>query len=82
METPSYSPYLHGKTKSSFLKFKYYYYFVFLAVNVFGFFWLVFFVSAFGQMVLASVFATWYWTFHKRNLPFFAVTEASLNVLR
>lgn len=51
-------------------------------LNVFGFFWLAFFASAFGEMVLASVFAQWYWTFNKRNLPFFAVTESILRVLR
>ncbi|XP_074034090.1 choline transporter-like 2 isoform X2 [Leptinotarsa decemlineata] len=52
------------------------------AYNVFGFFWLAFFVSALGQMVLASVFAQWYWTFEKRRLPFFAVTSAFLRTLR
>ncbi|XP_044757893.1 choline transporter-like 2 [Coccinella septempunctata] len=50
--------------------------------NIFGFFWGSFFVSAFSQMVLATVFATWYWTKPRRNLPFFAVTSASLTVLR
>ncbi|KAJ8921441.1 hypothetical protein NQ315_003059 [Exocentrus adspersus] len=52
------------------------------AINVFGFFWLVFFASAFAQMVLASVFAQWYWTFHKRSLPFFALTEAVCRTIR
>ncbi|KAJ8934587.1 hypothetical protein NQ314_013263 [Rhamnusium bicolor] len=52
------------------------------AINVFGFFWLVFFVSALGQMVLASVFAQWYWTFNKRALPFFAVTAALCRTIR
>ncbi|KAJ8977658.1 hypothetical protein NQ317_002460 [Molorchus minor] len=41
-----------------------------------------FFASAFGQMVLASVFAQWYWTFNKRTLPFFAVTAALGRSLR
>lgn len=48
----------------------------FHAVNVVGFFWLVFFISAFGEMVLAAVFATWYWSFHKSNVPFFTLTRA------
>ncbi|CAH0553591.1 unnamed protein product [Brassicogethes aeneus] len=52
------------------------------AYNVFGFFWLAFFVSALSQMILAGVFAQWYWTFKKRNLPFFAVTSSVLRTLR
>ncbi|KYB28984.1 CTL-like protein 2 [Tribolium castaneum] len=52
------------------------------AFNIFGFFWGTFFVSALGQMILASVFATWYWTFNKSNLPFFAVLEATGRTLR
>lgn len=43
------------------------------AYNVIGFLWAVFFISAFGEMVLASTFATWYWTFHKSDVPFFTV---------
>jgi choline transporter-like protein 2/4/5 len=31
--------------------------------------WFLFFISAFGQMVLAITFSTWYWTFIKRNVP-------------
>lgn len=52
------------------------------AYNIFGFFWLLFFVIALGQMVLAGVFAQWYWTFNKYKLPFFAVTSAFLRTLR
>ncbi|CAG2068295.1 unnamed protein product, partial [Timema podura] len=44
------------------------------AVNIFGFFWGLFFVSALGEMILAATFATWYWTFHKSNVPFFTLT--------
>lgn len=44
------------------------------AFNVFGFFWGVFFVSALGEMVLAATFATWYWTFHKKDVPYFTLT--------
>jgi len=50
--------------------------------NVFCFFWLAFFVSAFGQMVLAQVFAQWYWTVKKTTLPFFALTAAFYRTLR
>ncbi|XP_063909767.1 choline transporter-like 2 isoform X2 [Zophobas morio] len=52
------------------------------AFNVVGFLWGTFFSSALGQMILASVFATWYWTWNKSNLPFFAVIEASGQTLR
>jgi choline transporter-like protein 2/4/5 len=44
------------------------------AFNIFGLFWGLFFVSALGQMILAGTFATWYWTFHKSDVPFFTVT--------
>jgi choline transporter-like protein 2/4/5 len=52
------------------------------AFNLLAFLWGSFFVSALGQMILASVFATWYWTFRKSNLPFFAVLDATCRVLR
>lgn len=45
------------------------------AINVVGFFWGVFFISAFGEMVLAATFATWYWTFYKSDVPFFTLTR-------
>lgn len=51
-------------------------------INVFGFFWLAFFVSALGQMVLAQVFAQWYWTVKKSTLPFFAITAAFYRTIR
>ncbi|KAK9875144.1 hypothetical protein WA026_005935 [Henosepilachna vigintioctopunctata] len=50
--------------------------------NVFGFFWGTFFISAFGQMVMACIFATWYWTRPRSKLPFFAVTSSTLTVMR
>lgn len=46
----------------------------FQILNVVGFFWAVFFISALGEMVLAATFATWYWTFHKADVPFFTLT--------
>lgn len=47
-----------------------------MAYNVFGFFWLSFFISAFSDMVLAATFARWYWTFKKRDVPYFTLTRA------
>jgi len=39
-------------------------------INLFGIFWGIFFMEAFGQLVLAGAFAGWYWTFKKpENLP-------------
>ncbi|XP_055696099.1 choline transporter-like 2 isoform X2 [Lutzomyia longipalpis] len=54
----------------------------FHGVNVVGFFWLLFFVSAFNEMVLASAFSTWYWTFHKSDVPFFNVTISMGRTIR
>ena len=39
----------------------------FQVYNLFGLLWLVFFLEAFGEMVMAGVFASWYWTFDKAN---------------
>lgn len=42
----------------------------FHAYNLFAAFWTLFFLSAFGEMVLAGTFASWYWTYDKaNNLP-------------
>lgn len=35
--------------------------------NVFAVFWLIFFTEALGEMVMAGVFAGWYWTLDKEN---------------
>ncbi|XP_067618052.1 choline transporter-like 2 [Eurosta solidaginis] len=48
----------------------------FIGYNVFGFFWLTFFIAAFTDMVLALTFATWYWTFKKRDVPYFTLGRA------
>ncbi|KAM7363295.1 choline transporter-like 2 isoform 1-T5 [Cochliomyia hominivorax] len=48
----------------------------FIVYNVFGYLWLTFFISAFSDMVLACTFATWYWTFKKKDVPFFTLTKA------
>ena len=37
----------------------------FQVLNFFGLFWLLFFVAALGEMVLAGAFAGWYWTLDK-----------------
>ncbi|XP_064552988.1 choline transporter-like 2 [Drosophila montana] len=47
-----------------------------MGYNVFGFLWLSFFISAFSDMVLAATFARWYWTFKKRDVPYFTLTHA------
>jgi choline transporter-like protein 2/4/5 len=79
MNNPVLYPYLQGKLAqllhTQILNFL-------LAFNLLAFLWGSFFVSALGQMILASVFATWYWTFRKSNLPFFAVLDATCRVLR
>ncbi|KAJ2946563.1 hypothetical protein O0L34_g12617 [Tuta absoluta] len=50
-------------------------------VNLLGFFWAMFFVSGVADMMLASTFATWYWTFKKKDVPFFALTGGIFRVL-
>lgn len=50
--------------------------------NVVGYFWAAFFVAAFGEMVLAATFATWYWTFHKSKVPFFTLTGGAYRTVR
>ncbi|XP_062126376.1 choline transporter-like 2 [Drosophila sulfurigaster albostrigata] len=47
-----------------------------MAYNIFGFLWLSFFISGFSDMVLAATFARWYWTFKKRDVPYFTLTHA------
>ncbi|XP_075226187.1 choline transporter-like 2 [Lycorma delicatula] len=50
--------------------------------NLFVMFWSVWFLSGMAQMILAATFATWYWTFHKRNLPFFTLTASMYRTIR
>lgn len=40
----------------------------FQVLNFFGLFWLLFFVEALGEMVLAGAFAGWYWCSDKALL--------------
>lgn len=51
--------------------------------NVFGLFWSMFFISAFGEMVLAGAFASWYWAFDKsKDVPSLPVTYSFGRTLR
>ncbi|XP_047028248.1 choline transporter-like 2 isoform X4 [Helicoverpa zea] len=50
--------------------------------NLLGFFWTMFFISGVSDMMLASTFSTWYWTFQKRDLPFFTLTSGIFRTLR
>ena len=52
--------------------------------NLFGFFWAMEFVTAFGEMVLAGVFARWYWTPRvqgKKDLPCCVLGASVCNTL-
>ncbi|CAH0722356.1 unnamed protein product, partial [Brenthis ino] len=51
-------------------------------VNLLGFFWMMFFISGVSDMMLASTFSTWYWTFNKRNVPFFTLTSGIYRTFR
>ena len=50
--------------------------------NLFGLLWGLFFVSAFGQMVMAGSFAGWYWTRDKKKLPDWLVCSSVTRTLR
>ncbi len=39
--------------------------------NIFGLLWGLFFLAALDEMVLAGVFASWYWTLDKSKVPTF-----------
>jgi len=47
--------------------------------NLFGFFWAMAFVSALSEMILAGVFAAWYWTFKKEDVPFWTLATSIKN---
>ncbi|XP_050674068.1 choline transporter-like 2 isoform X2 [Leptidea sinapis] len=51
-------------------------------VNLLGFFWMMSFISGVTDMMLASTFSTWYWTFRKKDLPFFTLTSGIYRTLR
>ena len=48
--------------------------------NLFGFYWAMNFVTSYGEMVLAGIFAKWYWTRHKTEIPFQALLTSIFNV--
>lgn len=54
----------------------------FKVINVVGFFWLLFFISAFAEMVMAGTFACWYWTLNKDDVPFFTLTRSLYRTIR
>lgn len=43
--------------------------------------WCLFFVSAFSQLVLASAFSRWYWTYKKSQVPVCVVVDAVARTL-
>jgi choline transporter-like protein 2/4/5 len=47
--------------------------------NLFGFYWAMNFVTAYGEMILAGVFAKWYWTKHKSKIPSTTVCSSIFN---
>ena len=47
--------------------------------NLFGFYWAMNFVTAYGEMVLAGVFAKWYWTRNKTKVPCSALLTSLFN---
>ncbi|XP_070581822.1 choline transporter-like protein 2 isoform X2 [Ptychodera flava] len=50
---------------------------------LFGLFWMMCFVVALGQIVLAGAFASYYWAFHKpKDIPSFPVTMSLGRALR
>ena len=49
--------------------------------NVFGFLWTMELVTAFGEFVLAGVFARWYWTFNKKDVPTCTLGSSFCNAL-
>lgn len=50
--------------------------------NLLGFFWTMFFISGVSDMMLASTFSTWYWTYDKKDLPFFTLTSGIYRTTR
>lgn len=52
------------------------------AANLFNFFWTLFFIQGMEAMMLAATFATWYWTWDKKDVPFFTLTAGIWRSLR
>ena len=47
--------------------------------NLFGFYWGMNFVTAYGEIILAGIFARWYWTKHKSKIPSTTVCSSIFN---
>ena len=47
--------------------------------NLFGFYWAMNFVTSYGEIILAGVFAKWYWTKDKSKIPVTAVCSSIFN---
>ena len=47
--------------------------------NLFGLYWGLFFASALGELILAGVFAKWYWTYDKKDVPCCTLAESMFN---
>ena len=47
--------------------------------NLFGFYWAMNFITAYGEIILAGVFAKWYWTKHKSDIPVTTVCSSIFN---
>ncbi|KAK0093717.1 hypothetical protein PV326_012838 [Microctonus aethiopoides] len=58
--------------------YKYYLYIVHLA----GFIWLYLFIIDFKKIVIASTYATWYWTLCKTNIPYFTTITSMCRVIK
>ncbi|XP_012269196.2 choline transporter-like 2 [Athalia rosae] len=67
--------YLNRTSSPSFINYIHTY-------NIVGLIWLIFFASAFGEMVLAGTFSAWYWTFRKSDVPFFTLTVSVWRTIR
>jgi choline transporter-like protein 2/4/5 len=66
---------LYGKSNPSYVYFLH-------AINLVGFYWLIFFVSGFEYMVLGGVFATWYWSFNKKSVRNHALIDSTFITVR
>lgn len=54
----------------------------FYGINMVGAIWLSCFISAVGQLILASTFSSWYWTFYKDELSCFILLNGIWITLR
>lgn len=52
------------------------------AFNIFGIIWLIFFLMGCCYITLSGAFASYYWTFHKDEVPFFALLGSGYRCIR